>query len=164
MIKYFFGLISLSLLISCQQNTGSQYNIDLIDSKVFNEILEDNEGKVIVVNVWATWCVPCVEEMPDLVKLSDSYESGNVKVIGISIDYPEEIQSKILPFIKKNKINFPVYVNNFKNDEALINFLNKDWSGAIPVTFVYDKTGVQKEILLGKHSFDNFKSAVEKYL
>ena len=46
--------------------------------------------------------------MPALVKLTDSYESENVKVIGISIDYPEEIQSKILPFIKKHKINFNI--------------------------------------------------------
>jgi len=136
----------------------------LLDFVNFKQLISESRGKVLVINIWATWRVPCVEEMPDLVKLDDSYESENVQVIGISLDYPEEIQSKILPFIKNNKINFPIYVNDFKNDEALINFLNENWSGAIPATFIYDKTGVQKEFLLGKHFFDDFKNAIEQVL
>jgi len=99
-----------------------------------------------------------------MVKITDFYESESVKIIGISIDFPEEIQSKILPFMNNNKINFPIYVNDFKNDEALINFLNEKWSGAIPATFIYDKTGIQKEVLLRKHSFDDFKYAIEQVL
>lgn len=164
MKRYFSALIVLVIFFSCQKIEKIQTNVALLDSVALTNLISENNGNVFVVNVWATWCVPCVEEMPALVKLTDSYESENVKVIGISIDYPEEIQSKILPFIKKHKINFPIYVNDFKNDEALINFLNKEWSGAIPATFIYDKTGIQKEFLLGKHSFEDFKSAVEKYL
>lgn len=164
MKRYFSALIVLVIFFSCQKIEKIQTNVALLDSVALTNLISENKGNVFVVNVWATWCVPCVEEMPALVKFTDSYESENVKVIGISIDYPEEIQSKILPFIKKHKINFPIYVNDFKNDEALINFLNKEWSGAIPATFIYDKTGIQKEFLLGKHSFEDFKSAVEKYL
>jgi thiol-disulfide isomerase/thioredoxin len=164
MNKYFSVFIVFLILISCQKNEKFETNITLLDSVKLTALISENKGNVLVVNVWATWCVPCIEEMPDLIKLTDSYESENIKIIGISIDYPEEIQSKILPFVKKNKINFPVYVNDFKNDEALINFLNTEWSGAIPVTFIYDKEGKQKEFLLGKHSFDEFKSAIEKYL
>ena len=164
MKTFFLASIALLLLISCQKNEKFQTNVALLDSLKLTNLISENKGNALVVNVWATWCVPCVEEMPALIKLTDSYASENVKVIGISIDYPEEIQSKILPFIKKNKINFPIYVNDFKNDEALINYLNKEWSGAIPATFIYDKDGVQKEFLLGKHSFLDFNSAVEKYL
>ena len=164
MKKHFSLFIVLLVLLSCQQNNTVQTNVALLDSVKLNNLISENKGNVLVVNVWATWCVPCVEEMPALIKLTDSYESENVKIIGISIDYPEEIQSKILPFIKKNKINFPIYVNDFKNDEALINYLNKEWSGAIPATFIYDKNSVQKEFLFGKHTFDDFKSAVEKHL
>ena len=156
--------VSIFFLINCQSQKEVQTNVALIDSAKFQNIISNNNGSVLVVNVWATWCLPCVEEMPDLVEITDFYESESVKIIGISIDYPEEIQSKILPFIKNNKLNFPIFVNDFKNDEALINFLNEKWSGAIPATFIYDKTGVQKEFLLGKHSFDGFKNAIEKVL
>jgi len=164
MIRSFILFVSIFFLINCQTQKEVQTNISLLDSAKFKQLISENRGKVLVINVWATWCVPCVEEMPDLVKLTDSYESENVQFLGISIDYPKEIQSKILPFIKKNEINFSIYVNDFKNDEALINFLNKEWSGAIPATFIYDKAGIQKEFLLGKHSFDDFKNAIEQVL
>jgi len=164
MIRSFILFVSIFFLINCQTQKEVQTNISLLDSAKFKQLISENRGKVLVINVWATWCVPCVEEMPDLVKLTDSYESENVQFLGISIDYPKEIQSKILPFIKKNEINFSIYVNDFKNDEALINFLNKEWSGAIPATFIYDKEGIQKEFILGKHSFDDFKNAIEQVL
>ena len=164
MFKYFVVLFSLLIIVSCQKNELIPSNVGLVDSLVFNEIIESNKGNVLVVNVWATWCVPCVEEMPDLIKLADYYKEKKVRLVSISIDYPEEIQSKILPFIKKHKLNFPVYVNNFDKDEALINYINTEWSGAIPATFVYDKNGIQKEFLLGKHSFDDFKKSVAQVL
>ena len=157
-------LVVFLILGNCQQNKTIQTNVSQVDSVKLNKLITENKGKVLVINVWATWCIPCVEEMPDLVKLTDSYASQNVQVIGISIDFPEEIQSKILPFIKNNNINFPVYVNNFKKDEDLINFLSQEWSGAVPATFIYDKHGVQKEFLLGKHSFEEFKKVVDEYL
>jgi len=164
MIRSIIIFVSIFFLINCQSQKEIQTNVALIDSAKFQNIISNYNGNVLVVNVWATWCLPCVEEMPDLVKITDLYESESVKIIGISIDFPEEIQSKILPFMNNNKINFPIYVNDFKNDEALINFLNEKWSGAIPTTFIYDKTGIQKEVLLGKHSFDDFKYAIEQVL
>ena len=164
MKKYISVLILFLILISCQKNEKFQTNIALLDSVILTNLISENKGNVLVINVWATWCAPCVEEMPDLVRLANSYESENVKVIGISIDYPEEIQSKIIPFIKKHSLNFPVYVNNFKNDETLINSLNSDWSGAIPATFVYNKDGTQVDFLLGKHSFTDFRNSIEQVL
>lgn len=161
---FFILLISLLLVPSCQKIQKLQTNVTQIDSTNLQNLIDESRNSVLVINVWATWCVPCVEEMPDLIKLAKYYENENVNLIGISIDYPEEIETKILPFLQQHKINFPVYVNNFNNDEVLINFLNSNWSGAIPATFVYDKKGIQKDFLLGKHSFIDFKTAVEKHL
>ena len=163
MKKYFLSIFIILVIIGCQKSEKN-LNVSLVDANGFQELLTSNKGNVLVVNIWATWCVPCVEEMPDLIKLTDQYKDKNVKLISISIDYPEEIDSKILPFIKSHKLNFPVYVNNFRNDESFINFLNKDWSGAIPATFVYDKKGNQTAFLLGKHSFDDFKKSIENLL
>ena len=67
MIKYFIAIISVFLLLSCQRKELFQQKVELIDSTVFHKILDENQGKILVVNVWATWCVPCVEEMPDLI-------------------------------------------------------------------------------------------------
>lgn len=164
MIKYFIGIISVLLLFSCQQKEQYRQNVELIDSTVFQKILTANKGNVLLVNIWATWCMPCVEEMSDLVKLANYYKAKKVKIISISIDYTDEIKSKIIPFIEKQKLNFPVYVNNWENDEKLINYFNIEWSGAIPATFIYDRSGKQKVFLLGKQSFNDFKQSVENLL
>ena len=164
MFKYFVVLLFCISIISCQQEKQIQTTVELIDSTVFQKILDENHDNILVVNVWATWCVPCVKEMPDLNRLANEYKDKKVKIISISIDYADEIESKIIPFIQKHKINFPVYVNNFENDEKFINYLNLEWSGAIPATFIYDKKGNQKKFLSGKHSFTDFKEAVELVL
>ena len=113
------------------------------------------------INTWATWCVPCKEEFPDLVQLADDYRDTDVVIIGISVDYPDEVETKIIPFLQKQNVNFPNYVQNFKKPEDLINLLNPDWRGAVPATFIYDKNGNQKVYMLGKHSFDEFKQKIE---
>jgi thiol-disulfide isomerase/thioredoxin len=164
MTKYFIFISSFLIIVSCQKNIQIQNHIKPLDAKVFNEILDESKGSVLVVNVWATWCGPCIEEMPDLIKLADYYRDKNVKIIGISIDYIDEIESKISPFLNEQKLNFQVFVNNFENDEEFINYFNLEWSGAIPATFVYNKKGNQKSFLLGKHSFDDFNKVIENLL
>jgi thiol-disulfide isomerase/thioredoxin len=129
---------------------------------MLDDLIMNRNGKVLLINVWATWCIPCREEFPDLVRLAEKYQGRNLEVIGISADYPDEIASKITPFIESEKVNFPIYVQDFDKEENFINYLNRDWSGALPATFIYDKSGAQQKFLLGKQSFQEFQQAVEE--
>jgi len=122
------------------------------------EFIGRHRGEVIVINVWATWCVPCVEEMPDLVTLS---REDHVRVVGISIDDPEEIHSKVVPFLRKHAVPYPVFVKAAGGDEAFINALNKDWTGAVPATFLYDTAGRQRKMLVGKQTHASLRKAVD---
>jgi thiol-disulfide isomerase/thioredoxin len=128
----------------------------------FSRLLKNHKDRVVLVNVWATWCKPCREEFPDLVKLQEYYKDKDVRVITISADYPDEVESKIIPFLKKFKINFPVYVQNFKKQENFIDMMNKEWNGALPATFIYGKTGRQRAFFIGKKDFEGFKTQIEK--
>ena len=102
--------------------------------------------------------------MPDLVRLQAFYKSkgSDVQIIAVSADYPDEIETKIMPFLKKFKINFPVYVQNFSKQEHFINLLNKDWNGALPATFIYDKGGRQQSFFIGKRDFDFFRKKISE--
>jgi thiol-disulfide isomerase/thioredoxin len=141
---------------------STNINVKAVGEPELKSILDSHQGQVLLVNVWATWCKPCREEFPDLVRLQDFYKGKNVRVITISADYPDEIESKILPFLKKFNINFPVYVQNFSKQENFINRMNKDWNGALPATFIYDKKGQQQAFFIGKKDFESFCKEIEK--
>jgi thiol-disulfide isomerase/thioredoxin len=135
--------------------------VPLLDADDFQALKKEHKGKILFINTWATWCVPCKEEFPDLVRLREYYSARDVVFVGITVDFPDEVESKVKPFLYSQKVNFPNYVQNFKNPEDLINLLNEKWRGAVPATFIYDKMGNQQAFLLGKHSFDEFKSEIE---
>ena len=122
------------------------------------ELISRHRGEVLVLNVWATWCVPCVEEMPDLAALS---REDHVRVVGISIDDPEDIRSKVVPFLRKHAVPYPVFVKAAGSDEAFINALNREWTGAVPATFVYDTSCTQRKMLIGKQSHASLLKAVD---
>ena len=147
--------------IQAQTRGEIQYQVKPLDESGLKQMVARRNGKILFLNVWATWCVPCREEFPDLNKLAEQYKNSDVEFIGLSVDYPDEIESKIIPFLKKNPIKFQIYVQNFEDEGSLIQFLSKDWSGAIPATFIFDKDGVQKIFLPGLRNHEEFKQGLE---
>jgi thiol-disulfide isomerase/thioredoxin len=133
-----------------------------IDKKGLKTLIEERNGKVLLLNIWATWCAPCVAEFPDLVKLSRAYDTSQVEVVAISADYPDEIDSKILPFLHKMDVPFRVYVAQFEHQEDFINAVNPTWSGALPASLTYDVHGKQRLFHVGQMAFDEFKQEVDK--
>ncbi len=162
-IPWFGVLFFLFILgVRLQPAVSTDINVKAIGEAELKSILNSNQGRVLLVNVWATWCKPCREEFPDLVRLQDFYKGKRVQIITISADYPDEIDSKILPFLKKFNINFPVYVQRFSKQEDFINRMNKDWNGALPATFIYDKKGRQQAFFIGKKDFEGFRKEIEE--
>jgi thiol-disulfide isomerase/thioredoxin len=167
----------IPILSNCSSDQDSDIKIDhenisedlqgeirKLTPRMLDELIRNRNGKVLLINVWATWCIPCREEFPDLVKLAEKYQERNLEIIGISADYPDEIVTKIRPFIESEQVNFPIYVQNFDKQENFINYFNEDWMGALPATFIYDTSGTQQVFLLGKRSYKEFRQTVEKFL
>lgn len=134
-----------------------------IDEHSLDSLIKKRDGKILLVNIWATWCIPCREEFPDLVKLNNAYKN-KMDIAAISVDYEDEIESKIIPFLKKNNVDFPVFVSGFENDESLINYFKSNWGGAIPATFIFDADGKEIKKLEGKHSFEGFSSIIDEII
>jgi thiol-disulfide isomerase/thioredoxin len=149
---------------SLLEKTNFVQSVDSIDSNGFSKLIQNRNGKVLFLNIWATWCLPCIEEFPDIIKLSKSFENQNLEVVGISVDYPDEVQSKIIPFLKKHEVPFKVFVANFAKDEELINMLDKKWNGAIPATFIIDTEGKQQFSFIGKGKYEMFRNKIESLL
>ena len=164
--KLFIFLAGIVLWIKPVYSFFEQPDPGVIDVKIISieelkDFIQNRGGKPLLINVWATWCAPCREEFPDLVKMANEYHN-KIDVVGISVDFPEEIDSKIIPFLKKQNADFKNYVIKVIEPEDFINLLNENWSGAIPATFIYDENGEQIEYFIGKQSYEEFEKAVLK--
>jgi len=153
-----FGvLVSLHIILPI---TLSSQTVETITKESLRTMIDQRQGNILLLNIWATWCKPCVEEFPDLIRISK--ELKNVEVIAVSVDYPDEIEEKILPFVKKMNVPFKVYVTDFNSQDELFQLLDSEWSGEVPATFVFNSNGKQTAFLRGKHSYNEFKHAIEE--
>ena len=146
------------------QKKDTSPSVEPIDVKGIEHLVHIRNGNILFLNVWATWCQPCVEEFPDIVKLYDDYQNAGVDIAAISVDYPDEVDSKILPFLVSQHVPFKVYVANVKKDEDFINELNPSWSGAVPATFIFDANGKQRVFMFGQKTLKAFKAEIDSVL
>jgi thiol-disulfide isomerase/thioredoxin len=135
-----------------------------IDASGLAAAVARDRGKVVVVNFWATWCVPCREEFPDVVRLEKSYRSRGVAVFGVSIDLPKDTP-KIEKFLATNQPGFPNYVKRAGGDDQdFIDAVDPKWGGELPFTVVYGRDGKKAKILSGKQSYADLEKAVGELL
>jgi peroxiredoxin len=134
-------------------------SVTLLKPAEFKKLKEDAKDKVLVINFWATWCAPCVAEFPEFVKLDAEYRSKGVKIIAISTDEKSDLKDAVIPFLKKQKAEFPSYLSDAEDPQELIDVVDKNWSGALPATFVFDKTG---KMILAKYGIIDREELVKK--
>ena len=125
-LLYFIFLLLFSNVIVAQK-------VAVFDnySTLEKEILSD-KNTIYVVNFWATWCAPCVKELPHFEQLNS--ENKNIKVVLVSLDFKNQFESKLLPFLKKKSIKSEVVFLSDTNYNAWLPLVDKDWSGSIPAT------------------------------
>ncbi len=125
-------------------------------------LIRKQDANAVVVNFWATWCPPCREEFPDFVKLGKEYADRDVNVLFVSADFPEDID-RVTKFLGDQRVPWRSYIKAGK-DEAFINAFSKQWSGALPATFVYDRSGSMTFFHEGKLSYAEIENEVKKLL
>lgn len=136
-----------------------------IDLEGLQARLEKEKGRVVVVNYWATWCEPCREEFPDLVELQRRYHDRGVTVLAVSLDSPGERETEVKKFLAEQRPVFPVFLKTDKEDpDTFINAINKEWTGELPATFLYDRRGNRTGAYLGKQTLSSLEAAVKPLL
>jgi thiol-disulfide isomerase/thioredoxin len=136
--------------------------ITQVDGAGLKNILKAN-GKPLLVNFWATWCDPCREEFPDLVKIDADYKN-KIDFITVSLDEVEELKTGVPKFLAEMKAQMPAYLLTTQDEDALIGFVSKDWQGGLPFTILYDASGKTAYTRMGKVKIDVLRAELEKIL
>ncbi len=102
-------------------------------------LLHKETDSIYVINFWATWCSPCVAELPHFEKATSDFTHEPVKVLLVSLDFPKHVNSRLIPFISKNNLTSEVVLLNDPDANSWIDKVSPAWSGAIPATLIYDK-------------------------
>jgi len=123
--------------IANKDNLKSDIELEVYDFEGFKKFLNKKDNTVYVINFWATWCAPCVRELPYFEKLNKQYKNENVEVILVSLDFPHLYDSKLKPFIVNKKLKSKVIALDDVDMNSWIPKVDKTWSGSLPATIIY---------------------------
>jgi thiol-disulfide isomerase/thioredoxin len=119
--------------------TVNGQNIRLISASDLESRLTNGKDTTFVVNFWATWCVPCLRELPNFEKLQAEFAGQKLKVILLSIDNKSKANSAVATFVRKRKLKNEVLVADEQKPQDYISKLEKSWTGSLPATLIVNK-------------------------
>ena len=114
--------------------------------------LSDYRGSVVLVNLWATWCTPCREEFPDLLRVQRELENRGFRLILVSADFTSQ-RAAASAFLASQRVGFPTFAKA-QGDQEFIDGLDSRWSGALPATLLFDREGRKVAFWEGKTSYE----------
>lgn len=124
------------LVFTLYGGVSQAQEVEVIKFPGLEKIISEQDGKVKVINFWATWCKPCIKELPYFEALQQENEGKDLQVYLISFDDVENLESRVKPFIKKREISSTVKLLDETDYNAFIDKIDPSWSGAIPATLV----------------------------
>lgn len=113
--------------------------IKVVNYAALKPLIEKDNDTTYIVNFWATWCAPCIKELPHFQKLHEEFSDQKIKVLLVSLDFERQVESKLVPFLKKNKLSPGVLVLSDPASNEWINKVDPSWSGALPATLMIKK-------------------------
>jgi len=139
----------------------TQEPLEVYDFEGLERFLNKKDDKVHVINFWATWCAPCIKELPYFEKLNQSYKS-EVEVILVSLDFPSKYDSNLKPYIKEHDLKSKVVALNDTDSDSWIPKVSEDWTGAIPATIIYNKD--KRSFYERSFNYEQLEQEVKQFL
>ena len=136
-LTFVFWIAALTAMTGQEWERSDLTLYDTFES--FEHVLNQKTDTTYIVNFWATWCAPCIKELPYFEALNEVYKDQKVKVVLVSLDFDKYIDKSLIPFLNKRKIKSEVVVLLDGKTSKWIDKVDPRWSGAIPITIFYNK-------------------------
>jgi thiol-disulfide isomerase/thioredoxin len=163
-------VLSASPTAALQKRTSKKaqpkISVAVIDAAGLLDVIKRDatKNKPLLVNFWATWCDPCREEFPDLVRIEKQYRPQGLDFTAVSLDDLSEIKTSVPQFLRQMQVTVPTYLLNVSDPDVAIHQVDPAWSGALPATFLYDSQGKLVYKRLGRIKLPELTAEIEKLL
>ncbi len=153
------------MLVSCGRASRvrvEDVRVTPVTAADIQHAVRNSGARAVLVNMWASWCGPCREEFPGLVRVAHKYQGQGLKVMLVSADDDKDMAA-VKRFLAEEDVEFPAYIKAEK-DQPFIDGLDKRWTGALPATFIYDSSGKLRDFWEGEVTFSVFEQKVVEVL
>ncbi len=164
--------IIITLFFSCKGEKGQQASageiessetgIPIYDFAGFEPLLIKEDNKTYVINFWATWCKPCVKELPAFETINEKYREKGVEVVLVSLDFSEKLESQVVPFVEKHGLKSDIVLLDDVDSNTWIPKVSEDWSGAIPATLIYNNK--ERKFYEGSFTYEELETELKTFL
>ncbi|MDW8052544.1 MAG: TlpA disulfide reductase family protein [Armatimonadota bacterium] len=156
-------LLLCMALVAMITSVIAEAKLPRTNARDLKQRIQQLKGKVVIVNLWATWCQPCVEEMPELARFYRNYRRQGVVLIGVSIDDEPTADQTVPPVLRKCKVTYPVVV--VKQDlEQFAEQFDASWRGEVPRFYIYNKQGKRVKVWSGSVTYAQLEREVKAVL
>ena len=158
-----FHIISALLIVSCSSDDALNIQTAAPED-ILSQVSKHKGTEAVLVNFWATWCKPCVEEFPDIVALDKQYRNKGFKTYFVSLDFFDDA-SVLIGFLENHGVEGVTFKAEDSDPDSFINAMHPNWTGAIPFTIVYGKkSGTVVDYWEGQRDKEFFERAILKAL
>ena len=167
--------ITLCILLAClavpaqkkkgrtaKQQHSKPIVVSAIDNDALKALLTQQRQRPLLVNFWATYCDPCRDEFPDLVKIDKEYRPQSLEFVTVSLDDMTDIKTGVPKFLSEMKATMPAYLLNTLDPEPAINMVDQRWRGDLPATFLYNEKGEVVYKHIGRINPAELREAIDK--
>lgn len=153
-------LTVLTTLAGC----SGRVSVEPLTASGIDSIRRASRARVVLLNVWATWCRPCLDEMPGIVRLRADYSADDLEVLLLSADDLSDLDSAVVPFLERTGVSFPTWIIGERDQDAVIRALDPEWSGALPATILSLRGERVSRTLVGERTYEQLKTEIDALL
>ncbi|GIK34193.1 MAG: hypothetical protein BroJett010_07520 [Gammaproteobacteria bacterium] len=159
------GLIALALMLPLAAAPSiAAPPVPALDAGQFRQVLREQQGQVVLVNFWATWCRACLKEIPALLDLERQYHDRGFRLVAVSLDEPGDYAGVVAPFLDKWFPTLATYRRATADMDGLVSVLDPAWNELLPTSYVLDRAGAVRARIQGGKPVEEFAAAIRPWL
>ena len=152
-------LVLLQVSTVCADDSSPEQ----LSSEGLKSLLEQQQGQVLIVNLWATWCAPCIREIPELMELELELASQGVRLIAVNMDDPAD-HERVREFVTGHFSDLHTYQRSDFDMDTLVSVVDPAWNEILPTTYLVDRKGVVAVKIQGRKTPEEFRSEINALL